>query len=206
MRATDALTESLFTVKKLDVFVPVDQPLRPVRVMVNQALRNIEALRTNMYAVDFKGGRPGIAPEMLLRAVLLQIFYRIRSERILMEESRCNLLFRWFIGPSMDDSVWVPAVFSKNRERLIKQGSVVGLFNEALAISGNNGWLSNERFSFDGILIRAWVGYKSFVHKDDNRNDGDGGNFKGRSRGNDTHASSAGADARLCRKGNTANE
>lgn len=204
MRGADTFTESLFTMRRLDDFVPADHPLRPVREMVNVALKNIEPLLSGMYAADVKGGRPSIAPEKLLRAMLLQIFYSIRSERMLMEQTQYNLLYRWFIGLSMDDSVWVPTVFTKNRERLIEHDAVIHLFNEVLAIANQNDWLSGEHFSVDGTLIQAWAGHKSFVRKDGS--DNDGANFKGQSRTNDTHESTTDADARLYRKGNTASE
>ena len=204
MRGADTFTESLFTMRRLDDFVPDSHPLRPVRKMVNQALKNIEPLLSGMYAEDIKGGRPSIAPEKLLRAMLLQIFYSIRSERMLMEQTQYNLLFRWFIGLSMDDAVWVPTVFTKNRERLIEHDAVIELFNEVLAIANKNEWLSGEHFSVDGTLIQAWAGHKSFQAKDGS--DGDGNDFKGQSRSNDTHESTTDADARLYRKGNTASE
>lgn len=204
MRGADTFTESLFTMRRLDDFVPPSHPLRPVRKMVNQALKNIEPLLSGMYAADIKGGRPSIAPEKLLRAMLLQIFYSIRSERMLMEQTQYNLLFRWFIGLSMDDTVWVPTVFTKNRERLLEHDAVINLFNEVLAIAHKNDWLSGEHFSVDGTLIQAWAGHKSFTRKDGS--DDDTGNFKGKRRSNDTHASSTDADARLYRKGNTASE
>jgi transposase len=123
--------------------------------MVNTALKGIEPLLTSMYAADTKGGRPSIAPEKLLRAMLLQIFFSIRSERQLMEHAQYNLLYRWFIGLSMVDTVWVPTVFSKNRERLIKHDAVIELFNQVLAIANQNDWLSGEHFSVDGTLIQA---------------------------------------------------
>ena len=204
MRGADTFTESLFTMRRLDDFVPESHPLRPVRKMVNQALRNIEPLLSGMYAADIKGGRPSIAPEKLLRAMLLQIFYSIRSERMLMEQTQYNLLFRWFIGLSMDDTVWVPTVFTKNRERLIEHDAVIELFNEVLAIADKNEWLSGEHFSVDGTLIQAWAGHKSFAPK--GGSDDDTGNFKGKKRSNDTHESTTDADARLYRKGNTASE
>ena len=204
MRGADTFTESLFTMRHLDDFVPQNHPLRPVRKMVNQALKNIEPLLSGMYAADIKGGRPSIAPEKLLRAMLLQIFYSIRSERMLMEQTQYNLLFRWFIGLSMDDTVWVPTVFTKNRERLIEHDAVIELFNEVLAIANKNDWLSGEHFSVDGTLIQAWAGHKSFTRKDSS--DDDTGNFKGQTRSNDTHESTTDADARLYRKGNTASE
>ena len=208
MRAADTFTESLFTMRRLEDFVPQSHPLRAVRKTVNLALKNIEPLLSGMYAADIKGGRPAIAPEKLLRAMLLQIFYSIRSERMLMEQTQYNLLFRWFVGLSMDDAVWVPTVFTKNRERLIAHDAVIELFNEVLAIANQNDWLSGEHFSVDGTLIQAWAGHKSFRAKDsgDENNNVDAGNFKGQSRSNETHVSSTDADARLYRKGNTGSE
>lgn len=204
MREADTFTKSLFTMRRLDDFVPDNHPLRPVRKMVNAALKNIEPLLSGMYAADIRGGRPSIAPEKLLRAMLLQIFYSIRSERLLMEQTQYNLLFRWFFGLSMDDTVWVPTVVSKNRERLIAHDAVIELLNEVLAIANKNEWLSGKHFSVDGTLIQAWAGHKSFARKDGS--DDDTGNFKNKKRSNDTHESTTDADARLYRKGKTASE
>ena len=206
MRGADTFTESLFTMRRVDDFVPADHPLRPVRDMVNKALKNIEPLLSGMYAAEVRGGRPSIAPEKLLRAMLLQIFYSIRSERMLMEQAQYNLLFRWFIGLSMDDSVWVPTVFTKNRERLIEHDAVVELFNQIVAQADERQLLSGEHFSVDGTLIQAWAGHKSFVRKDGGDAGGDAGNFKGQLRSNETHRSRTDADARLYRKGKTASE
>jgi transposase len=166
MRGPDTFTESLFSIKKLDDFVPVTHPLRAIRLMVNEALEKLEDLFASMYEDVSKGGRPSIAPQKLLRAMLLQVLYSVRSERLLMEQVQYNLLFRWFIGLSMDDSVWVPTVFSKNRERLIKHDAVVAFFNEVLVQAERKNWLSKEHFSVDGTLIQAWAGHKSFVRKD----------------------------------------
>ena len=130
MRGPDTFTESLFTMRHLDDFVPADHPLRVIRVMVNKALANMDGLFAQMYAADIKGGRPSIAPEKLLRAMLMQVLYSVRSERQLMEQTQYNLLFRWFIGLAMDDAVWVPTVFSKNRERLIEHDAVIEFFNQ----------------------------------------------------------------------------
>ncbi|QEO97365.1 transposase [Xanthomonas oryzae pv. oryzicola] len=193
----------MFTVKRLEDLIPANHPLRPVREMVNEALRRWDGLFEGMYAPNDKGGRPSIAPEKLARAMLLQVFYSIRSERQLMEQVQYNLLFRWFIGLSMDDAVWVPTVFSKNRERLIAHDVVVALFNEIVAMADTKGWLSGEHFSVDGTLIQAWAGHKSFVRKDDN---GDGTDFRGTSRSNETHASTTDPHARLYRKAKTASE
>lgn len=203
MRGADLLQESLFTVRELDDFVPAGHPLRPIRERVNQALLRLDGLFSKMYADDSKGGRPSIAPEKLLRAMLLQMFYSVRSERQLMEQIQYNLPFRWFVGLAMDDAVWVPTVFSKNRDRLIEHDVVVALFNEVLAQADQEGWLSGEHFSVDGTLIQAWAGHKSFVRRD---GDDDGGDFRGQPRSNETHASTTDPDARLYRKGNTASE
>ena len=132
MRGVDTFTESLFTMRHLEDFVPAAHPLRPIRQMVNEALVKMDALFAGMYEADIKGGRPSIAPEKLLRAMLLQVFYSVRSERQLMEQTQYNLLFRWFIGLAMDDAVWVPTVFTKNRERLIAHDAVIELFNHVL--------------------------------------------------------------------------
>ena len=137
-------------------------------------------------------------------ALLLQFFFSIRSERLLTEQTQYNLLFRWFIGLSMDDTVWVPTVFTKNRERLIAHDAVIELFIEVLTIANKNEWLSGEHFSVDGTLIQAWAGHKSFARKD--CSDGDTSNFKDKSHSNDTHESTTDIDARLYRKGNTASE
>ena len=205
MRGADTYTEGLFTLKKLDDFVPANHPLRVIRTMVNKALAEMGELFSRMYAEDVKGGRPSIAPEKLLRAMLLQVLYSIRSERQLMEQTEYNLLFRWFIGLSMDDAVWVPTVFSKNRERLIEHDAVVAFFNQVLEQADKKKWLSKEHFSVDGTLIQAWAGHKSFVRRD-GEDDADGGDFRGKSRSNETHESSTDPDSRLYRKGKTASE
>jgi transposase len=205
MRGTDAFQESLFTVRKLDDFVPAAHPLRPIREQVNRALKRLDGLFAKMYAEDVRGGRPSIPPEKLLRAMLLQVFYSVRSERQLMEQIQYNLLYRWFIGLAMEDAVWVPTVFSKNRERLIEHDAVVALFNEVLAEADREGWLSGEHFSVDGTLIQAWAGHKSFVRKDRD-DDGEGTDFRGDKRSNETHESTTDPDARLFRKGKTASE
>lgn len=205
MRGADTFTESLFTMRKLEDFVPAAHPLRAIRVMANAALAKLAPLFAGMYEAEAKGGRPSIAPEKLLRAMLLQVLFSVRSERQLMEQVQYNLLFRWFIGLSMDDAVWVPTVFTKNRERLIKHDAVVEFFNEVVLIAQEQDLLSGEHFSVDGTLIQAWAGHKSFTPKDGEAG-GDGGDFKGKPRSNDTHESKTDADARLYRKGNTASE
>ena len=218
MRGADTFTESLFTMRKLEDFVPAMHPLREIRKTANAALEKLAPVLTAMYAADVKGGRPSIAPEKLLRAILLQVLFSVRSQRQLMEQVHYNLLFRWFIGLTMDDAVWVPTVFTKNRERLIEHDAVIKFFNEVVAIAQQRDLLSGEHFSVDGSLIQAWAGHKSFVPKDDGEGGGDGsgggsgnntsssGDFKGQRRGNDTHESKTDGDARLYRKGNIASE
>lgn len=205
MRGPDTFTEGLFTMRRLDDFVPADHPLRRIRVMVNEALAKMDGLFSRMYEADVKRGRPSIAPEKLLRAMLLQILFSIRSERQLMEQTQYNMLFRWFIGLAMDDAVWVPTLFSKNRQRLIEHDAVVAFFNEVLETAENKDWLSGEHFSVDGTLIQAWAGHKSFVRKDGD-DDGDSGDFKGQKRSNDTHESKTDPDSKLYRKGKTGSE
>jgi transposase len=209
MRGADTFTESLFTMRKLEDFVPSRHPLRKSRESANAALEKLGPMFTAIYEAELKGGRPSIAPEKLLRAMLLQVLYSVRSERQLMEQVQYNLLFRWVIGLSMDDAVWVPTVFSKNRERLIEHDAVILFFNEVVAIAHQRGLLSGEHFSVDGTLIQAWAGHKSFVAKGDGQ-DGDGGStdedFREQRRSNDTHESKTDGDARLYRKGNTASE
>ena len=208
MRGSDSFTEGLFSMRRLDDFVPAHHPLRRIRVMVNEALVKMDALFSVMYEADVKGGRPSVAPEKLLRAMLLQILFSVRSERQLMEQTEYNMLFRWFIGLSMDDAVWVPTVFTKNRERLIQHQAVVVFFNEVLAVAKKKRWLSGEHFSVDGTLIQAWAGHKSFVPKDgdDDSDAGGTGSFKGETRSNKTHESKTDPDSRLFRKGKTASE
>lgn len=206
MRGADTFTESLFTVRKLDDFVPASHPLRAIREMANEALAKLDRLFAQMYESDAKGGRPSIAPEKLLRAMLIQVLYSVRSERQLMEQVQYNLLFRWFIGLAMDDAVWVPTVFTKNRERLIRHDAVIEFFNEVVALAEKKKLLSGEHFSVDGTLIQAWAGHKSFRRKDGGDDEGGGGSFRGEKRSNDTHASRTDDDARLFRKGNTASE
>ena len=125
MRGVDVFSEQLFTAKRPDDFIPATQPFRPVREMVNAGLQRLDGLFEGMYEPSHKGGRPSVEPEKLARAMLLKVFYRNHSERQLMEQVQFNLLFRWFIGLSMNDAVWVPTMFTNNRQRLIEDGVVV---------------------------------------------------------------------------------
>lgn len=134
--------------------------------MANEALVRMDGVFAAMYEADVKGGRPSVAPEKVLRAMLLQILFSIRSERQLMEQTEYNMLFRWFIGLSIDDAVWVLTVFTENRKRLIQHRAGVVFFNEVLAVAKKKRWLSGEHFSVDGTLIQARAGRKSFMPKD----------------------------------------
>jgi transposase len=182
--------------------IPKDHPLRQVRALCDIALKALSSEFSRMYS-DI--GRPSIAPEKLLRALLLQILYTIRSERMLMEQLDYNLLFRWFVGLNMDDGVWDTTVYSKNRDRMLK-ADIAGLFFQAVVEEARvAGLLSDEHFSVDGTLIEAWASQKSFQRKDSNGNSGDGGNdcvdFHGEQRTNQTHESKTDPDARLYKKG-----
>ena len=174
--------------------VPQDHPLRAVRKTVDEILRAMAQEFDSLYA---KTGRPSVPPERLLRAVLLQIFYSIRSERLLMEQLDYNLLFRWFVGLEMDEPVWNHAVFSKNRERLLNQEVAREFFVRVLAQAKPH--LSDEHFSVDGTLIEAWASQKSFQKKDGG--DDQPGHFRGERRSNETHESKTDPEARLYRKG-----
>jgi transposase len=184
--------------------VPEDHPLRAIRAMVDVALRHMGPQFDAMYA---KVGRPSIAPEKLLRALLLQVLYTVRSERMLMEQLNYNLLFRWFVGMNIDDPVWDVTVFTKNRERLLAAGVADTLFAEVLAQARSRALLSSEHFTVDGTLIEAWAGHKSFKRKDgsDQQPPDDPGNptvdFHGERRSNATHQSTTDPEARLAKKG-----
>jgi transposase len=194
MRGDDQQQSGMFSYVSVDERVPQDHPLRAVRKMVDEILRAMATDFDGMYA---KTGRPSVPPERLLRAVLLQIFYSVRSERMLMEQMNYNLLFRWFVGLEMDETVWNHAVFSKNRERVLNHEVAREFFVRVLAQA--KPFLSDEHFSVDGTLIEAWASQKSFQKKDDN--DGDPGQFRGDKRSNETHASKTDPDAKLYRKG-----
>jgi transposase len=204
MRGSDGMQENLFVMAKLEDFVPEDHPLRPLRLLINEALTRLNGLFNLIYADT---GRASIAPEKLMRALLLQVFYSIRSERMLMEQMRYNLLYRWFVGVAMEDAVWDHSVFSKNRDRLLEHAVVEAFFTEVMTTADKAGLLSNEHFSVDGTLIQAWASHKSFVPKDgsdDQTRQGGGRNaqasWKGKPRSNDTHASATDPDARLYKK------
>jgi transposase len=204
MRGEDQQSGALFSYLSLEERVPEAHPLRRIRAITDSAL---EALSGEFEALYSHTGRPSIPPEKLLRALLLQAFYTVRSERQLMEQLDYNLLFRWFVGLGMDGSVWDPTVFCKNRDRLL-EGDVAQRFLAAVLSQPRvRTLLSNEHFSVDGTLIEAWAGHKSFKPKDQPPGNGGGSgsrnaerSFHGEQRSNDTHASTTDSEARLYRK------
>src|ERR1700753_2831076 len=203
MRGTDGRSGELFSYVDLEKRVPAKHPLRLVRKVVNDVLAALDGDFATAYA---PGGRPSIAPERLLRALLLQAVYTIRSERQLMEQLHYNLLYRWFVGLGVDDPVWVPTVFTKNRERLLEAEVAHKFLAKLLNHKEVRGLLSDEHFSVDGTQVAAWASMKSFRAKDgadEPPSCGRNGerNFHGETRSNDTHASTTDPDARLYRKG-----
>jgi transposase len=182
--------------------VPADHPLRPIRLMVDEALKALSPAFKQLYSAF---GRPSIPPEKLLRALLLQVLFTVRSERLLMEALNYNLLFRWFVGLNMDEAVWVPTVFSKNRDRLLEGDIAERFFDQVLRQAREASLLSDEHFCVDGTLIEAWAGMTNFQRKDrPTPPPDDPGNptvdFHGEKRSNETHQSTTDPDARLARK------
>jgi len=179
-------------------------PLRSLRAMTDEALRELQPRFNKLYA---KTGRPSIAPEKLLRALLLQALYSVRSERMLMEQLDYNLLFRWFVGLNMDDAIWDVTVFTKNRERLLDGDIAEAFFQAVLQQAGERSLLSDEHFTVDGTLLEAWASVKSYQRKDGKNAapSDDPGNatvdFRGEKHSNQTHASKTDPDAKMARKG-----
>jgi transposase len=204
MRGLDQRTGELFSYVDLEARVRADHPLRPIRAIVNDALAALEGQFASLYA---QVGRPSIPPEKLLRAMLLQAFYSIRSERQLMERLDYDLLFRWFVGLGIDDPAWDHSTFSKNRDRLLEGDIAAKFLGAVLAQPRVKRLLSTEHFSVDGTLIEAWASMKSFRPEDGSGKPPSGGgrnaeaNFRGKTRCNATHASTTDPDARLYRKG-----
>jgi transposase len=198
MRGDDRQPDSMFSYVSAEQRVPQDHPLRAIRLLVDDVLRDMSCEFDRLYAAV---GRPSVPPERLLRAQLLQIFYSIRSERLLMEQLDYNLLFRWFVGLEMDEPIWSTTVFTKNRDRLLNQETARSFFRRVVERARD--LMSDEHFTVDGTLIEAWASQKSFQRKDGGPED-DGRNFRGQSRKNDTHASTTDPDARLYRKSNGA--
>ena len=203
MRGTDQNQSTMFSYVSPEARIPSDHPLRATREMTNQALARLDRKFRKLYS---RTGRPSIAPEQLLRALLLQVLYSIRSERMLMEQLEYNLLFRWFVGLEMDDRVWDVTVFTKNRNRLLEGEIAESFFEAVLDQAREAGLLSDEHFTVDGTMIEAWAGQKSFRPKGEDGGSSSGGSpterdFHGERRKNDTHASTTDGDARLLKKG-----
>jgi transposase len=204
MRGKDDQQLDVFSYISPEQRVPHDHPLRSLRAMADEALQQLELRFNKLYA---KTGRPSIAPEKLLRALLLQALYSVRSERLLMEQLDYNLLFRWFVGLNMDDAIWDVTVFTKNRERLLDGDIAEGFFQAVLQQARERSLLSDEHFTVDGTLLEAWAGVKSYQRKDAKNAapPDDPGNatvdFHGEKRSNQTHASKTDPDAKMARKG-----
>jgi transposase len=205
MRGSDQRSGELFSYVDLEKRVRLDHPLRAIRVLTDSALETL----SGDFAALYSGlGRPSIAPEMLLRAMLLQAFYSVRSERQLMERLEFDLLFRWFVGLGMNDPVWDHSTFSKNRDRLLDGEIAAKFLSAVLAQPRVKRLLSSDHFSVDGTLIEAWASMKSFKPKKPSDAGGTGGggrnapiDFRGEKRSNQTHRSTTDPDARLYRKG-----
>src|SRR5919112_505606 len=206
MRGLDHQSGSLFSYVDLEKRIRPDHPLRTIRRLVDDALASLDRAFADLYC---ELGRPSIPPERLLRAMLLQAFYSIRSEGLLLERIDHDLLFRWFVGLGIDDPVWDPSTFSKNRDRLLEGDIAAQFLTALLALPRVKRLLSHEHFSVDGTLIEAWASMKSFKPKDSttpDETDPPQGrnpevNFRGERRSNETHASTTDPDARLYRKG-----
>jgi transposase len=198
MRGNDPKQDGMFSYVSPEQRVPAEHPLRPLRRMVDDILKEMSPRFARLYADT---GRPSIPPERLLRALLLQILYTVRSERLLMEQLNYNLLFRWFVGMGMDEVVWNHAVFSKNRERLLNEEVAEVFFERVLERA--KPYLSDEHFTVDGTLIEAWASHKSFRPKDGGEGlfgNGREVDFHREKRSNETHQSTTDPDARLYRK------
>jgi transposase len=204
VRGPDEQTGDMFSYLSPEQRVRPDHPLRAIRTMTDQVLRELSPRFQRMYS---DVGRPSIPPEQLLRALLLQALYTVRSERLLMEEIDYSILFRWFIGLSLDEPIWSPTTFSKNRDRLLTGDIASAFFDAVLRQAREGALLSDEHFTVDGTLLEAWAGLKSFQRTDAGPPpppDDPGNptiNFHGETRSNATHASTTDPDAQLYRKG-----
>jgi transposase len=206
MRGIEAEQPVLFSYVNLESRVPRDHPLRTIKSLVDKALKELSSRFDEMYS---RRGRPSIPPERLLRALLLQIFYSIRSEELLMEQLDYNLLFRWFVGLGIDDKVWVPETFSTNRDRLMEGDVARAFFDQILGEARSRDLVSDDHFTVDGTLLEAWASQKSFRPMDEPQEPPSGErnpeiDFRGEKRSNATHRSTTDPDARLAKKGNTA--
>lgn len=207
MRGADVTQEGLFLSRQTADYVPAGHPLVAIREILNRALRDMDVLFESIYD---ERGRYSVPPEWLLRGLVLQALYGIRSERLLCEQLGYNMLYRWFVGLSMDDAAWDHSTYTRNRDRLIEHEVVRGLFGQVMQQAKEAQLLSAEHFSVDGTLIRAWASHKSFVPKDGPPPPSSGSrsnpevDFKRQKRSNETHASTTDPDARLFTKSNKA--
>lgn len=208
LRRTDTKQQVFFSFKSIEDRIPQDHPIRALKLLVDEALNRLSKDFDRLYS---KTGRPSIPPEQLLRALLLQIFFSIRSERQLVEQLDYNMLFRWFVGLNLDDDVWDHSTFTKNRDRILQGEIAQRFFEEVLASAKKHRLVSQEHFTVDGTIIEAWASHKSFQPKENNGDDDDsakgssGGknpdvDYQGQKRKNDTHESKTDPDARLYRK------
>jgi len=199
------MQEGLFVTRQTSDYVPANHPLLPIREILNVALRDMDLLFESIYE---ERGRYSVPPERLLRGLVLQALYGIRSERLLCEQLGYNMLYRWFVGLSMEEAAWDHSTYTKNRDRLIEHDVVRGLFAQVMQQAKEAQLLSDEHFSVDGTLIRAWASHKSFVPKDGPPPPSSGSrsnpevDFKGKKRSNDTHVSTSDPDAKLFAKSN----
>jgi len=203
MRGEQRGSDGLFSYIRLEERIAADHPLRAIRALVDETLAALPGRFEELYSHT---GRPSIAPEYLLRATLLQAFFTVRSERQLMEQIDYNLLFRWFVGLSIDDAVWDASTFSKNRDRLLEADVAREFLASLLSLPKVKRLLSNDHFSVDGTLLKSWAGMKSFRRKDGGGEPPEGGrngerNFRREKRSNETHGSTTDPDAKLYRKG-----
>lgn len=189
----------MFAMVSLDAMVPEKHPIRAIKPLVDEALRELSPLFDTMYA---KSGRPSIPPERLLKAMLVIALFSVRSEEQFCEQLRYNMLFRWFLDMDINEEPFVPTTFSHNRERLLQHEVAPRFFRQVVDQARAKGLLSSDHFSVDGTLIEAWASMKSFRPKDDDHGDNNGfGDFRGTKRTNDTHESKTDPDAKLIRKG-----
>ena len=203
MRSPDATQNAMFSYRTLEERIPARHPLRKLRVLVDGILGAMNETFAGLYS---RVGRPGIPPERLLRASLLQVLFSIRSERQLVQHIEYNLLYRWFVGLSMDEAVWAPTTFTENRDRLLNEAVMREFFGKVLILADWKKLISHEHFTVDGTLIDAWASQKSFVPKDGSGKPPESGgknpsvDFKGEVRKNDTHASTTDPEAQLFKK------
>jgi transposase len=205
MRGREPEQQVLFSYVNIGTRIPRDHPLRIIKMLVDEVLRQLSPRFDAMYA---RGGRPSIPPEQLLRALLIQILYSVRSESLLVEQLDYNLLFRWFVGLGIDDEVWVPETFSTNRDRLLDADIGRAFFQAVVEQARSRSLLSDDHFTVDGTLLEAWASQKSFRPIDEPPDAKPGGrnpevDFRGQKRSNQTHRSTTDPDARLARKGDT---